>query len=160
MAYYTFPFFAAVRPLCWAVFFIAFDKFRKLPHDAGQQRGGYGIGGKVPHIGQGHASPRVGDAAHTGDFLRGINPAFPQDGSGTEDPQGKTFRLQLIQPVSRSMPCQHGTAGGNMVQADMPYFMGNSPADFILRGAVIVADNKGLRRFAPQYKAVFVIVRL
>lgn len=160
MAYYTFPFFAAVRPLCWAVFFIAFDKFRKLPHDTGQQRGGLGIGGKIPHIGQGRAGPRARDAAHTGDFLRGINTAFPQDGSGTEDPQRETFRLQLIQPVSRSMPRQHGTAGGNMVQADMPYFMGNGPADFILRGAVIVADNKGLRRFAPQYKAVFVIVRL
>lgn len=119
-----------------------------------------GIGGKIPHIGQGRAGPRARDAAHTGDFLRGINTAFPQDGSGTEDPQRETFRLQLIQPVSRSMPRQHGTAGGNMVQADMPYFMGNGPADFILRGAVIVADNKGLRRFAPQYKAVFVIVRL
>lgn len=47
-----------------------------------------------------------------------------------------------------------------MVQADMPYFMGNGPEDFILRGAVIVADNESLRRFAPQYKAVFVIVRL
>ena len=58
------------------------------------------------------------------------------------------------------MPCQHGTAGGNMVQADMRYFVGNGPADFTLRGAVIVADNEGLRRGAPQYKAVFVIVRL
>lgn len=47
-----------------------------------------------------------------------------------------------------------------MVQADMPYFVGNSPADFILRGVVIVADNESLRRFDPQYKAVFVIVRL
>ena len=53
-----------------------------------------------------------------------------------------------------------GKAGGNMVQADMRYFVGNGPADFILWGVVIVADNKGLRRFAPQYEAVFVIVRL
>lgn len=146
--------------MCWAVFFIALDKSRELPLDAGQQRGGLGISGKPPDIGQGRAGPRVRDAAHTGDFLRGIDPAFPQDGSGTKDPQRETFRLQLIQTVSRSMPRQHGTAGGNMVQADMPYFMGNGPADFILRGAVIVADNEGLRRFAPQYKAVFVIVRL
>ena len=105
----------------------------------------------------GRAGPPIRDAAHSGDFLRAINPAFQQDGSGTKDPQRKTFRLQLIQAVSRSMPCQHGTAGGNMVQTDMPYFMGNGPADFILRGAVIVADNEGLRRFAPQYKAVFVM---
>lgn len=146
--------------MCWAVFFIAFDKSRELPFDAGQQRGGLGIGGKPPHIGQGRAGPPAWYAAHTGDFLRGINPAFPQDGRGTEDPQRETFRLQLIQAVSRSMTRQHGTAGGNMVQADMPYFVGNGPADFILRGAVIVADNEGLRRGAPQYKAVFVIVRL
>lgn len=131
-----------------------------MSHDAGQQRGGLGISGKPPDIGQGRAGPPARDAAHISDFLRGINPAFQQDGSETKDPQRKTFRLQLIQAVSRSMPCQHGTAGGNMVQTDMPYFMGNGPADFILRGAVIVADNEGLRRFAPQYKAVFVIVRL
>ena len=29
-----------------------------------------------------------------------------------------------------------------------------------MRGAVIVADNKGLRRFAPQYETIFVVVGL
>ena len=30
-------------------------KPRKLPHDAGQQQGGLGIGSNLPHIGQGRA---------------------------------------------------------------------------------------------------------